>query len=67
MLDVSASQRIDEFEEALEGFRNEIESGTVLHTALVSSQILQGVDEIGLFFSSVTLYLSHSQSILVPL
>ena len=47
MFDVSASQKIDELEQALEGFKGEIESGTALHTAVISSRVLQGAEEIG--------------------
>ena len=47
MLEASASQKIDKFELALEGFREEIESGTILQTGVVSSRVLQGVQEIG--------------------
>ena len=48
MLNIDASRKIDEFETALSGFKEEIESGTVLNTALVSLQVLEQVNEISL-------------------
>ena len=48
MVDIEASQKVDEFEMALDRFRMSIDSGIVLHTSLVSSSVLERVDKIGL-------------------
>ena len=59
MLDSNASGKIDEFERALEGFREEIESDTALHTAVVSSRVLQEVEETGQFSICCLAKISH--------
>ncbi|KAL5480301.1 hypothetical protein ACEPAI_1571 [Sanghuangporus weigelae] len=46
MLDISSSQKIDEFERSLASFKQEIESGVALHTAFVSMRVPQGIDEL---------------------
>ena len=48
MVDTEASQKIDEFEMALDRFKKDIDSGIVLHTSFVSSSVLERVGEIGL-------------------
>ncbi|KAL5501079.1 hypothetical protein ACEPAH_9466 [Sanghuangporus vaninii] len=46
MLDVSSGQKIGEFERALAGFKQQIESGVVLHTAIVSTRLPQEIDDL---------------------
>ncbi|KAL5522012.1 hypothetical protein ACEPAF_1868 [Sanghuangporus sanghuang] len=46
MLDVSSGQKIGEFERALAGFKQQIESGVVLHTAIVSTRVPQEIDDL---------------------
>ena len=46
MLDRSLSDKIDEFEQSLTGFKKEIEYGVTLHTAFVSVRISHGIDEL---------------------
>ena len=46
VLDITSSQKIDEFEQSLANFKQLIESGVVLHTAtIVSGKISQRIDE----------------------
>ncbi|KAL5480457.1 hypothetical protein ACEPAI_1727 [Sanghuangporus weigelae] len=46
MLDVSSGQKIGEFECALAGFKQQIESGVILHTAIVSTRVPQEIDDL---------------------
>ena len=46
VLDISSSQKIDEFEQSLANFKQQIESGVVLHTAtIVSGKMTQRINE----------------------
>ena len=58
MLDVGAMKRIDEFEDALREFKDKIDSGTILHTAVISSRTLGKVDKICSFSTSLFSYFS---------
>ncbi|KAL5504574.1 hypothetical protein ACEPAH_7235 [Sanghuangporus vaninii] len=49
MLDLSSSQKIDEFEQVLASFKQQIDSGVALHTAFVSMRASQGIDDILLY------------------
>ena len=46
-------KRIDEFEDALREFKDKIDSGTILHTAVISSRTLEKVDKICSFSTSL--------------
>ncbi|KAL5504762.1 hypothetical protein ACEPAH_7425 [Sanghuangporus vaninii] len=48
MLDFDSSQKIDEFERALVSFKQQIDSGLVLHTAFVSMRTSQRLDDMSL-------------------
>ncbi|KAL5521305.1 hypothetical protein ACEPAG_9228 [Sanghuangporus baumii] len=48
VLDSSSGQKVDEFERALESFKQKIDSGLVLHTAIVSMRTSQGMNDISL-------------------
>ncbi|KAL5483282.1 hypothetical protein ACEPAI_8512 [Sanghuangporus weigelae] len=49
MLDLSSSQKIDEFEQVLASFKQQIDSGVALHTAFVSMRTSQGTNDILLY------------------
>ena len=46
MLDISSSEKVDEFERALASYRQAIESGLVIHTAFVSMRASQEIDDL---------------------
>ncbi|OCB91509.1 WD40 repeat-like protein [Sanghuangporus baumii] len=46
MFDVSSDERVDEFERSLAGFKQQIESGVILHTAIVSMRVPEGINDV---------------------
>ena len=46
MLDFSSSQKVDKFEQSLASFKQQIESGVILHTAFVSMQVPREINEL---------------------
>ncbi|KAL5531915.1 hypothetical protein ACEPAF_5478 [Sanghuangporus sanghuang] len=46
MLDVDSSQKVNEFEGALEKLKEEIDSGMTLHTAFVSMRTSEGINDL---------------------
>ncbi|KAL5522204.1 hypothetical protein ACEPAF_2061 [Sanghuangporus sanghuang] len=48
MLDISSNEKIDEFERSLADLKQQIESGVILQTAIVSMRTPGAIDELGL-------------------
>ena len=49
MLDITSSEKVDEFERSLSDFRKRIESGAVIHTAVVSLRVSEGINTLRAF------------------
>ena len=56
---MSSSQKIDEFEQALASFKQQIESGVVLQTAIVSTRTPQKIDDLHVYKLCIV-YVLHS-------
>ncbi|KAL5522077.1 hypothetical protein ACEPAF_1934 [Sanghuangporus sanghuang] len=46
MFDVCSGEKIDEFERSLASFKQQIESGVILHTAVVSMRMPEGINDL---------------------
>lgn len=63
MLDLGSTQKIDNFEHALASFKQQIESGVVLHTAFVSMRTSERLDDLCAYRLDYNSHVTHDKLI----